>query len=52
VEFQKIIHISGIAYAVLAGLPPVNGLYSTFLTALTYPLLASWPHGTLGEFFL
>ncbi|KAI6171207.1 Sulfate permease family protein 3 [Aphelenchoides bicaudatus] len=40
----------GIAYAVMAGLPPVSGLYSTFLSILIYPFLASWPHGSLGPF--
>ncbi|KAI6228688.1 Sulfate permease family protein 3 [Aphelenchoides fujianensis] len=40
----------GIAYALLAGIPPVNGLYTTFLTSLAYPLLGSWPHAAMGPF--
>ncbi|KAI6243540.1 hypothetical protein M3Y99_00111400 [Aphelenchoides fujianensis] len=40
----------GIAYALLAGIPPVNGLYTTSLTSLAYPLLGSWPHAAMGPF--
>ncbi|CAD5216101.1 unnamed protein product [Bursaphelenchus xylophilus] len=38
------------AYAILAGLPPVNGLYSTFLGAVIFPFFTSWMHGSLGPF--
>ncbi|CAD5227978.1 unnamed protein product [Bursaphelenchus okinawaensis] len=40
----------GIAYAVLAELPPVNGLYTVLLSCLIFPFLSSWPHGSLGPF--
>ncbi|KAI6171205.1 hypothetical protein M3Y97_01074200 [Aphelenchoides bicaudatus] len=40
----------GIAYSVLAGLPPASGLYTTFFGAFTYPFLSSWPHGAMAPF--
>ncbi|KAI6180065.1 hypothetical protein M3Y98_00679000 [Aphelenchoides besseyi] len=40
----------GIAYAILAGLPAVSGLYATCFTSFLYPFFASWPHGTMGPF--
>ncbi|KAI6225234.1 hypothetical protein M3Y99_01359500 [Aphelenchoides fujianensis] len=39
-----------IAYAILAGLPAVSGLYATCFSSLLYPFFASWPHGTMGPF--
>uniref|UniRef100_A0A1I7RK18 STAS domain-containing protein n=1 Tax=Bursaphelenchus xylophilus TaxID=6326 RepID=A0A1I7RK18_BURXY len=40
----------GIAYAILAEIPPVNGLYTVLLACLIFPFLSSWPHGSLGPF--
>ncbi|KAI6224474.1 hypothetical protein M3Y99_01396200 [Aphelenchoides fujianensis] len=39
-----------IAYSVLAGLPPATGLYTTFFGAFAYPLVSSWPHGSMAPF--
>lgn len=38
------------AYAILSGLPPVNGLYSTFIASVLFPFVTSWMHGSLGPF--
>ncbi|KAI6197422.1 hypothetical protein M3Y94_01222400 [Aphelenchoides besseyi] len=40
----------GIAYSLLAGLPPQTGLYTTFVGGMLYPLVASWPHGAIAPF--
>ncbi|KAI6194852.1 hypothetical protein M3Y96_01169200 [Aphelenchoides besseyi] len=40
----------GIAYSLLAGLPPQTGLYTTFVGGMIYPLVASWPHGAIAPF--
>ncbi|KAI6234335.1 Sulfate permease family protein 3 [Aphelenchoides fujianensis] len=40
----------GTAYAQLAGIPPVNGLYALCIASLIYPLLASWSQGSMCAF--
>ncbi|KAI6239922.1 Sulfate permease family protein 3 [Aphelenchoides fujianensis] len=40
----------GTAYAQLAGIPPVNGLYALCIASLVYPLLASWSQGSMCAF--
>ncbi|KAI6212353.1 hypothetical protein M3Y94_00011300 [Aphelenchoides besseyi] len=40
----------GIAYALLDGIPAVNGFYTAGLASLIYPFLGSWPHGSMGPF--
>lgn len=41
---------SGMAYGMLAGLPPVFGLYLSFVGPLLYALLGRCPQISLGEF--
>lgn len=38
------------AYSLLAGLPPINGLYVTFFIILTYTLFGSSRHLQMGTF--
>lgn len=46
-----ITHIAkGSAYAQLAGIPPVNGLYALFLAAFIYPIFSSWSQGSMCSF--
>ncbi|KAI6222284.1 hypothetical protein M3Y95_00968800 [Aphelenchoides besseyi] len=40
----------GTAYAQLAGIPPVNGLYALCIGSFVYPLLASWSQGSMCAF--
>ena len=42
--------ISGMAYALLAELPPVVGLYMAFFPVLIYFLLGSSKHISMGEY--
>lgn len=41
---------SGMAYAILAGVPAVSGLYATFTGAVLFPFFTTWMHGSLGPF--
>jgi MFS superfamily sulfate permease-like transporter len=40
----------GTAYAQLAGIPPVNGLYALTLASFVYPVFASWSQGSMCAF--
>lgn len=42
--------IQGTAYAQLAGIPPVNGLYALFLAGFIYPIFSFWSQGSMCSF--
>lgn len=47
----SILHIpQGIAYSLLAGLGPVNGLYVSFFPVLVYVFMGTSPHISIGTF--
>ncbi|KAI6192996.1 hypothetical protein M3Y96_00971400 [Aphelenchoides besseyi] len=39
-----------LAYSLLAGIPPISGLYSMLLASAVYPLFSTFPHGGPGPF--
>ena len=47
-QFHSLIHVSGIAYALLANLPPILGLYTSFVPPLLYTFLGLSPQVSMG----
>ena len=44
------IHTAGIGFALLAGLPPVYGLYSSFVPVILYSLFGTSRHISVGMY--
>jgi len=45
---ELILHTKGLAYSMLAGVPPITGLYMAFFPVLVYILMGTSKHVSMG----